>query len=369
MSNKYFGDMKLLSKQKDYEKFNIVKGTPEIWEDGMRTNGGPNTYEWWYVDTKFDNGMIIVVTFFSKNGADAFGPAHPKAEVVVTYPDGSVINHEVYEEKGNVVNASKEYCDVKIKDTFLKYVDGDYILCYIKDDFHLELKMKSTLPMYRPETGHATFGDEELEYMGWFVAQPKSIVLGTLSIDGKKVQLNGTGYHDHNWGTGFMLNQFNHWYWGRATIGEYTFITANMVSTKRYGNSVSNIFMLGKDGVILDNDLSKVIVERKDTYKHKFTKKFMDNHITFTQPIGDITYKIEYIREKDLEAWSFLSKTKLPKLLQKIIRKTFSNPTYVRCVGKVKLTIINNQTETILEDEGLWEQMFFGKNKVAKFGR
>ena len=39
------------------------------------------------------------------------------------------------------------------------------------------------------------------------------------------------------------------------------------------------------------------------------------------------------------------------------------NPTYLRCVGFVKLTIKENDKEVVIEDEALWEQMFFGENK------
>lgn len=370
MSKKYLGDMTLLSSLEDYKNLNLKQGKTEIWEDGMRTSGAENTYEWWYVDAEFENGIVIVSTHFTKDGFDAPGPAHPKAEISITYPDGKVIRRWIYGEKGKVIQASKEYCDVTIGDTSIKYIDGDYQLIFNDGDLQVKLQMKSTLPMYRPETGHVGFGDENLEYMGWFVAQPSSIITGTLTIDGKTQDLAGKGYHDHNWGNGFMLKQFNHWYWGRATVGEYTFITASMVATQIYGNSNVNIFMLGKNGEILDNDVSTSTLERKDTYQHEYTKKFMDNHLTFVQPTNSgVKYTIEYIREKDIVTDCLLSRTKLSAILQRILRFIGINPTYVRSLGKVILTIDDNGTKTVLEDEGLWEQMFFGNNKQVKIGR
>lgn len=367
---KYLGDMKLLTTPEDYKKLKIKEDTTEIWEDGMRTTGGENSYEWWYVDAEFENGIIIVTTHYTKNGFDSAGPAQPRADLNITFPNGKEIKCSVKEPKGQKIEASKEYCDVKFKDTSIKYVDGDYEVLYNDGNVKLKMKMESILPMYRPETGHVTFGGNEAEYMGWFVAQPSCKITATLEIDGKTEELTGTGYHDHNWGGGVMLKQFNHWYWGRATVGDYTFITANMISQEIYGNSCTNIFMLGKEGEIIKNDVSKVTVKREDTYQHEFTKKFMDNHITFTQPTDNgITYTIEYIREKDIVADCVLSRTSLPVLVQRIVRAVGVNPTYVRCLGKVILTIDDNGNKTVLEDEGLWEQMFFGNNKHAKFGR
>ena len=40
-------------------------------------------------------------------------------------------------------------------------------------------------------------------------------------IDGKEKILQGSGYHDHNWGNKIMLQLMHHWYWGRAKIGIY----------------------------------------------------------------------------------------------------------------------------------------------------
>ncbi|MFI3326706.1 MAG: lipocalin-like domain-containing protein [Clostridia bacterium] len=370
MLKKYLGDMRLLSTPEDYKKLGLKKGTPEIWEDGLRTDGGPGSYEWWYVDSEFDNGMVIVLTFYTKNHFDAKGPAHPTANLTITYPDGHRVSRDVRGEKGKTITASKERCDVTICDTSIKYVDGDYQVHFNEDSLNLELTMKSILPMYRPETGHCAFGDDTPEFMGWFVAQPTCQITGTLALDGKIEKLVGNGYHDHNWGIGSMFKQFNHWYWGRATVGEYTFITATIVSNATYGNSTVNLFMLGENGEILNNDLSKVAVARADTYQHEITKKFMDNHLTFTQPTqDDKTYTIEYFREKDIVAARMLNGLFLPKFIKKLIMLTVANPTYVRSLGKVRLTIDDHGEKTVIENDGLWEQMFLGKNKKAIFGR
>ncbi len=51
-------------------------------------------------------------------------------------------------------------------------------------------------------------------------------------------------------------------------------------------------------------------------------------------------------------------------------KKTFAqimgeNPTYVRTLGKVILTVTDGEDVTKMEQEGLWEQMFFGNNQEA----
>ncbi len=92
----------------------------------------------------------------------------------------------------------------------------------------------------------------------------------------------------------------------------------------------------------------------------------MDNKLKFIQPSGNNTsYQIEYHREEDLVSSSLLSGMKL-SLFQRIAVKVLKlNPTYVRCIGTVTLTVIENGKQQVYEQEGLWEQMFFGKNKSA----
>jgi hypothetical protein len=225
----------------------ILENETEIWEDGMRTHGGEGTFEWWYTDAEFEDGTTVVATFYSKNDFDLVGKAHPKARIEVTYPDGTFIKRVVYEEEGTTIDASTDYCDVKIGNTSLKYVDGDYIL---------------------------SFEDENLKY-------------------------------------------------------------------------------------------DAVIVERGDTIQHEVTGKFMDNHLTFTNSGDDgIVYTVEYKRHEDILAVHLLSNPK--RLIAKLLG---ANPTYVRVLGDVVITIDDNNGEkTVLESEGLWEQMHFGTNKSATIG-
>ena len=173
----------LASEEFHYAALNIKQDETEIWEDGMRTNGQEGSYEWWYIDAEFENGMTIVTVFYTKNTFDVTGPARPTGTINITYPDGTIISREVFEKEGTVLNASGERADVRIQDCYLHYVDGDYELVFIDDNFEYRVFIKSALPMWRPDTGHMYFGDDQEDFFAWFVAQPASDINGYLSID------------------------------------------------------------------------------------------------------------------------------------------------------------------------------------------
>ena len=50
-----------------YKKLGLKKDTVELWEDGMRTDGSKGTYEWWYFDSHYPDGTILVIFFYSKS--------------------------------------------------------------------------------------------------------------------------------------------------------------------------------------------------------------------------------------------------------------------------------------------------------------
>lgn len=359
----YLGEALLLDAETDYEALGILS-EPQYWEDGMRTTGDEGTYEWWYTDAEFDDGTTIVAVFFTKNGFDVPGKAHPRATLDITYPDGTKIYRKIEAEEGQVLEASKEYCDVEIGSASLKYVDGNYELKFVDNDLEYELFMESTLPMWRPETGHWYFGDDRKDFFAWFVAQPSSTVTGKLIVSGEEKALKGTGYHDHNWGNIPMNEVINHWYWGRAKVEDYDIIACDIIAEEAYGNTRLPVIMIAKNGEILEDDQSKTMIQRDETHAHEFTEKFMDNRLTYIQPSDNgISYVIEYKREKDIVSVSLLDRLEQPKkILAKLIG---ANPTYVRVLGEVTLTVNDNGILKTYESEGLWEQMFFGKNKNA----
>lgn len=349
-----------------YAALGIERDNTAIWEDGMRTDGREGSYEWWYTDAEFEDGTTVVIVFYTKNGFDVPGPARPTVHFELTYPDGTTLTRVIYEED-TVLNASTDYADVQVQDSYLRYVDGDYELRFVDGDLEYEVTMESQLPMFRPETGHWYFGDDEEYYFAWFVAQPKSEIHGQLTIAGETTDLIGNGYHDHNWGNVAMNEVINHWYWGRVQIGDYTIITSDIIAEAAYGYTRLPVFFIASDGEIIQHDLSQLQLAREDTIEHPDTNKFMDNHLTYMQTDENgVQYTLEYFRETDIFVVSLLDT--LDPIERVVAQFLGENPTYIRILGNVQLTVNDGEDETVFEGQGLWEQMFFGRNTEATIG-
>jgi hypothetical protein len=63
----------------DFAKLGIRPGHVESFEDGMRTDGGPGSYEWWYFDSVLGDGSSLVIIFFTKAMLNPGGRLAPYA--------------------------------------------------------------------------------------------------------------------------------------------------------------------------------------------------------------------------------------------------------------------------------------------------
>lgn len=353
----------LASNATHYKALGIKQNTVEAWEDGRRTNGQEGSYEWWYNDAKFDDGTTVVVVFYSKKGFDVEGPARPTASIDITFPSGKKFSREIYEE-GKVIDAKQDIADVRIKDSYLKYEDGNYKIKFSHKDVTYQATMTSNQPMYRPNTGHMYFGNEKKDFFAWLVAQPSAKVEATLNIKGQSAELKGHGYHDHNWGNVAMNKLMNHWYWGRVNIGGYDIIASDIIAEEKYGYSRIPLMFIAKNNKVIKHDLNSIKVERSKTTQHPFTQKFIDNHLTYRQTdVNGIEYKVEFLRKKDITQVKMIDR--LPWFEKSLAKLAGANPTYLRILGDVRLTVNDGKNIQVFEEEGLWEQMFFGNNKTA----
>jgi hypothetical protein len=357
----------LAKDQKYYDRIGITHETA-VREDGMRSSGKEGTFEWWYFDSEFSDGTKIVVDFFTKNKLDMKGPAHPTAAMAIDLPDGRHISKEVSDERGTLIRASRDKCDVKVQNSYIRYREGgNYEVHFTVGDLTYDCLMKPKIAMWRPGTGHWYFGEKKDKYFAWFVALPSAEIKATLTM-GKDVRnLKGFGYHDHNWGNEEMNKLMNHWYWSRVIFDDYSIIVCDIISEKKYGYTRLPVIMIAKNGKIIDDNEMATEIIRADTIQHPVTKKFMDNSLTFIQKTSDGTiFKINLKRKGDILVANLLESSDLSAVLILLAKLIGENPTYIRITGDAALTILDKGEEkTVMTGDIIWEQMFFGHNKKA----
>jgi hypothetical protein len=348
-----------------YARLGLKKGQIEQWEDGTRTNGGAEgTYEWWYFDSRMDDGTSLVLVFYTKRMMSPGKPAFPYATLDLDTPDGRHYEERL-EMRGLPFHAAEDHCDVRIGPSYFRghlAEDGarsEYEVYFKNDVAEASVRLTGNVPPWRPETGHIFFGERDEHYFAWLPSVPEGTVEAQITIDGKTTRHTGSGYHDHNWGNINMMKVINHWYWGRARIGDYRVISSFIWGEKKYGYQTYPIFMIATDGRILADDGGKLKFIPGDEYIEEGTGKPVHNSLVYDYDDGETRFRVNYRRKKSINNFKMIEQLKgLVRLGAKLIG---FDGAYHRFTGEVSLERFKDGVVVEkLEQEAIWEQMYFG---------
>ena len=133
-----------------------------------------------------------------------------------------------------------------------------------------------------PATCSSSQGRTEQHYVAWLPVVPRADVELTLAINGEVEHLRGTGYHDHNWGNVALRKIIDHWYWGRACIGDYTVVSLMFTGASESGGLSFPSFMVAKDGEIL----MSAIGPRADRFSGRRHRRARADRHSRSRPTG-----------------------------------------------------------------------------------
>ena len=219
-----------LRSQEDYQRFGL---SPQIepWEDGCRSAGLANSFEWWYFDALLDDGTVVVAWVGHHWPPGSSGWLF---SLEITPADGQTFLKYIHVDQPD--HLAQDKTEVRIGnnrfegnlDIYRIVVDPESM-----DGFGLDLTLTRRVPSYRPATGHFGLPDK---YFAWLVAVPEGSVQGTLTTNNHGRQVSGTGYHDHNWGNTAPNHLLSNWWWGRASVGIYTVVMAELRARPELGS-------------------------------------------------------------------------------------------------------------------------------------
>jgi hypothetical protein len=342
----------------DYARLGIEAGEIEVFEDGMRTRGGPGGYEWWYFDSHLQDGSSLVIVFYTKPQLNPDGPLAPFASFELTRPGQQPVRIEAHVFP-DAFSASPDRCDVRIGENTFRGNLHDYVIHFSHDGVAVDVTLTSQVPPWRPTSGHIFFGDHDEHLFAWLAAVPQGKVSVDLNVRGKKEHLQGIGYHDHNWGDVSMAKLINHWYWGRAQAGDYSIVASYIFAEQAYGSAELPIFMLAKAGKIIADDAHKVRFHLEDEHTDLKSGKPVANVVVYEYEDGPDRYRVSYRRSQTI-ADSELIET-ISGFKKFLAELAGFDGAYLRFTGNVQLErFVNGELVEDVSDPGIWELMYFG---------
>ena len=344
----------------NYEEVNLTSDI-KLFEDGFRTNGKNGEYEWWYFDSKLNDGSSLVIIFFI-NKITTYGTGFaPYVSFDLKRSDGSYIASNCYPIDNKDYFFSKEKCDVRIGKSYIKGDLSNYEIHFEENNIVADVKLKGRIPSWRPYSGMIKHGKH---YFAWLPSVPEGSVKANIIINNETLSLSGTGYHDHNWGDTPMFFLMHHWYWGRAKIGDYVVVSSYITANKKYGYVETPIFMIARDGKIIADQGDKYLTYNESDYEFDpVTKKHFAKTLVYEYNDNNTRYVIKYKKNEDIEKKGMKD---LAKGLQYILIKLIGlDGSYHRAGGVVTLEkYVDNELVEKITSQAIWEQMYFGKDKL-----
>jgi len=127
----------------------------------------------------------------------------------------------------------------------------------------------------------------------------------------------------------------DHWYWGRARLGEYTLIYVEQIGAKKYGYPRMPVFMLAKGDQVLTGDGSK-LTKKAANFVRDPGGRAWPREVDFSWQEGSDSIHLNLRRPRLIESISLLAS--FPAWKRMLIRP-FANPYYFRFNAELVLSI------------------------------
>jgi hypothetical protein len=169
----HLSSARFADKPEDFAKLGIQRGRIEAFEDGMRTEGGPGGYEWWYFDSHLHDGSSLVIVFYTKPQLNPDGELAPFATLELDRPGQPPIRVDAHVSPDGF-SARRDRCDVRLGENTFRGNLHEYDIHFSHDGVTIDIKLTGQVPSWRPTSGYMFFGEHDEHLFAWLAAVPQA---------------------------------------------------------------------------------------------------------------------------------------------------------------------------------------------------
>jgi len=182
--------------------------------------------EWWYITGWLQDAgserFGIQLTFFrnrprvAEANPSAFAPRQLIfAHAAIADPRYGRLRHDQRAARAGfgLADAALDTTAVWIDDWSLKLVDGRYVASIAARDFDFQLRFAPVQPVLLQGHEGLSRKGQNVENASYYYSQPQLAVSGTVAIEGKKTNVTGTAWLDHEWSSAALASEASGWDW------------------------------------------------------------------------------------------------------------------------------------------------------------
>jgi hypothetical protein len=326
-------------------------------EDARHRLRGLLPYEWWYFDAAFDNGYSAVAIVWPMNYSKPWR-RQCTIQLSLYTPDGHTHKHYIFPPR-RLFSASDLRCDVRVGECV--HIAGAHptyrVQVKVEGDL-VDLVFEAETPGWKPGSAVNYLPFPRYNSMAWHVPVPRARVSGTIGIQGRRIEVEGHGYHDHNWGEAPFFHMVDNWNWGHVVHGELGIIWADITMFRGLGYDHIYMFLLSRGGRLLyeSADLRVRYSEwaSETVYLHPYPSLItvsFGGEGEFAN--GELRMRVREV----LETQDLLEMVGLPRAVNRLLNRTIAKPYYFRWRSQVEGWVEVAGEHATLEGETIHEQM------------
>jgi hypothetical protein len=324
--------------------------------DGPKIGAVNSTaFDWWYFDgvsNASTAGQSTIEVIFYRTTQSMTLPVSSVdyVQVTITFANGTVFDNNFPANSSSVTTAGFGASGVWGNvGSFHGTPDlSTYTVTLTTGPVQGSLLLRSTAPAHYPDGNppgsHASTFVGPL--LGWVNPIPAAIATCKMVVQGQPFSFTGIGYHDHNWG-GLLLSQtIVSWYWGHATVGDFSIVWFDLISavtSTRY----SSVYLVKDSNIVMANNNTAFASDSNFALVLPFGGNTDFPPPTTNLPTG---FLITYVGD-DGELWTFAAEGKVA-----FDNNPGGTSGYTRWMGTVTGGQVGGSTAT---GPGVWEWLRF----------
>jgi predicted secreted hydrolase len=182
--------------------------------------------EWWYitgwVQDATGSSFGVQVTFFrnrprvAESNPSAFAPRQLLfAHAAIADPRHGKLRHDQRAARAGfgLADAAEDTTAAWIDDWSLKLVGDSYVATIVARDFQFALRFAGVHTLLlQGQEGFSRKG-QSIDNASYYYSQPQLAVSGSVAVDGRRANVSGTAWLDHEWSSAAMAPEASGWDW------------------------------------------------------------------------------------------------------------------------------------------------------------